>query len=179
MKGQLIPWHKYAFVCELASKLKKKKIGKTALQKLVYLFQEIYKEDLGYRFTLYMYGPFCPELMYDLDVTETIGGVIIEPNLSGGYLIKEGKQITSIKSKGKDYITSKKEKITELIKQFGGKNARDLELLATTIYVMKALSASNRTDMEAVKLIIQQIKPKFNSREISNAISEAKNILKN
>ena len=53
----------------LAHKLngKSPQYGKTVLMKMAYLLQEVYKVPLGYRFTLYTYGPYSSEVLSDLD----------------------------------------------------------------------------------------------------------------
>ena len=71
------PWHRYALVAELTSRLEGKSpwFGKTALQKLVYILQEAFDVDCGYDFQLYTHGPFTSQLLADLDLAESFGAV--------------------------------------------------------------------------------------------------------
>ena len=51
---------------------------KTVFMKQAYLLQEVYKVPLGYRFTLYAYGPYSPEVLADLDRAKFRGLVDID-----------------------------------------------------------------------------------------------------
>ena len=42
-------------------------VGKTFIQKGIYILQEGLEEDLGYRYKLHFYGPFSQELATDVD----------------------------------------------------------------------------------------------------------------
>ena len=50
-----IPWEQYGLIVDLTQRLKDKRpqLGKTALQKLVYLLQHVYNVECGYDFSLY------------------------------------------------------------------------------------------------------------------------------
>lgn len=47
--------------------------GNTAIQKLVYVLQHIYKIDLGYKFGLHHYGPFSHDLGNSVSLGEQSG----------------------------------------------------------------------------------------------------------
>src|SRR5215212_7308774 len=78
------PWQRLTGISKLAEAFAKEgQFGKTALQKSVYLVQELYGLDLGYRFGLHTYGPFCSELLSDLDFAEALDLVEIKRNSEG------------------------------------------------------------------------------------------------
>ena len=76
----LVPWHRYALIAELARLLHEKSpwFGKSALQKIVYLLQKIGKVNCGYRFDMRILGPTAPILLVELDFMESLGAVKIE-----------------------------------------------------------------------------------------------------
>src|SRR5438477_5059079 len=80
-----------AVITELASRAPNGHIGRTALMKFSYFLQTVRGVPLGYRFTLYSYGPFDSNVLSDLSTTENLGAV--QSSLTyypGGY----GYQIT-------------------------------------------------------------------------------------
>jgi uncharacterized protein YwgA len=68
-----IPYDRYALIAELAHR--SDSLGRTSLQKKIYLLQTLFYVNLGYDFTLYTYGPFTSEILSDLDVAEAMGAV--------------------------------------------------------------------------------------------------------
>lgn len=174
-----IPWHRYALIIKLAEELQStaQKFGKTALQKMVYLFQEIYKVNCGYRFKLYTYGPFTAELLSDLDYIEHIGGVTVtyDDSSNGGYDISPGKEKEYLLSKGRYFINDPEvqEKLPQLIAEFGHFRAVDLELRSTIVYAVRDLQADNsKTNKEEVIQVVQGLKPRFPEDEIRQTVDE-------
>lgn len=180
--GLNIPWNRYALIAKLAQSLQNKspQFGKTALQKMVYLFQEIYKIDCGYSFDLYTYGPFASQLLNDLDFTEHIGGVKVsrvDASL-GGYEITPGEEEEYILKKAESFINNSdvKEKLVQLIEDFGRFNAAELELRSTIVYVDRDLQRNgSRQGVEEVVQLVKGLKPKFSTDEIRLALEELKN----
>ncbi len=172
-----IPWFRYALIAELADRLKdiSPQFGKTVLQKIVFLLQELYHVNLGYRFDLYMYGPFSTELLQDLDLVESLGGVSVEPVLlgSGGYQIRPGVQNQRVREKAKDFLKKISDKLDKLLEEFGKCSAKELELYSTIFYVSKELMHSQgTTSRKDLARIVNEIKPKFFPGEIQRAIDE-------
>src|SRR5688572_11107025 len=66
------------------------RLGKTSLLKLIYLLQEVYGVNLGYRFSLYTYGPYTASVMSDIDYMDGTGILSVEYNGDIGYSIKAG-----------------------------------------------------------------------------------------
>ncbi|RKX42659.1 MAG: restriction endonuclease, partial [Thermotogae bacterium] len=135
-----IPWNRYALIVELADRFKERipKFGKTLLQKMVYLLQEVYGVNCGYRFELYTYGPFSSELLQDLDLVESLGGVTVVPVISGvgGYMILPGEYSELLKKKAESFLSDEKtlSALDNVVKNFGNYLAKDLELRSTIIY---------------------------------------------
>ena len=72
-------WNRVGLISDFAKRLelKKTQFGKTAVMKYLFILQEVFKVPLGYEFSLYTYGPYCSDVLSDLDYTEAIDGVKI------------------------------------------------------------------------------------------------------
>jgi hypothetical protein len=69
MTGLSEDWDRYALIVDLAERLHGYgKLGKKALQKLVYLLQKLEDVPAGYRFRFFTYGLFADDLAFALDV---------------------------------------------------------------------------------------------------------------
>lgn len=170
-------WERYGLIAELAWRLKDKRgqFGKTALQKMIYLLEEIYGVDCGYEFSFYIYGPYSKELLNDLDFVEALGGVEVQYMSQGlgGYHIAPGRENELLRKKAEKFLQEKSETLDRLIDEFGTMGAKELELRTTIIYADKFLQRTgkelNRDDF--IKLI-KQIKPFFDAELIVQALEE-------
>lgn len=173
-----IPWNRYGLIAELASRLEHTSLqfGKTVLQKMVYLLQELYGIECGYEFTLYTYGPFDSLLLLDLDQVEALEGVSVRPlhSITGGYLIKPGTANAAVREKAAGFLDAlgTKRAMDDLVREFGRSSAKDLELLATMVYVDKDARKSGEllTRRELAKRV-REIKIRFSTMEVDDAIS--------
>jgi len=182
--GLKIPWERYALITKLAIMLHKQnpQFGKTALQKMIYLLQELYKIDCGYNFDLYTYGPFNAQLLDDLDSTEHLGGVKVNriDTSYGGYEIIPGDKADYILKKGEKFINTShtSDKISQLITDFGNFKAADLELRSTLIYVDHDLkryySQPTQPELDEIIKVVKDIKPKFSLEKIQEVGQELK-----
>jgi len=174
-----IPWNRYALIAELAKRLDavSPQFGKTALQKLIFFLQEVYRIDCGYDFKLYSYGPFDSQLLGDLDLVENWGCVSVESvNASlGGYQIRPTKEVDYVRRKATDFLDAPdtKKAIDNLVNIYGVMTARDLELRATIVYVERNLRAKGKSPTKKkICHLISQIKPKFSRQEIEDVVDE-------
>ena len=85
-----VPWEKYGTISYLAKAMEcyNVQFGKTSLQKIIYILQEIYDVKIGYSYTLYNYGPYSADLANDLEYIAALKGVKISWVNSGGYRIR-------------------------------------------------------------------------------------------
>ena len=64
-----------AVIAKLATLAPAGYLGRTALMKFCYLLQTVRQVPLGYRFTLYSYGPFDSDVLSDLGTAvQYLGG---------------------------------------------------------------------------------------------------------
>jgi uncharacterized protein YwgA len=174
-----IPWHRYALIAELSRRLQGRspQFGKTAVQKMIYLLQEVFRVNCGYNFDLYTYGPFAAQILQDVDVAESIGGVSVHPvgSRSGGYEIRPGERLDSLRQKASEFLdrTDVQKAIVALIDEFGHLSAKELELRSTIVYVQRDLARqAEPPSPDEVINIVKRIKPKFADVEIRAAFGE-------
>src|SRR5437879_13176120 len=82
-------------------------LGRTALMKYCYFLQIVCGVPLGYRFSLYSYGPFDSDVLSDLDVVEPMAGVksSVEYFSGGyGYCIESGEHASCYKRLGDAFV---------------------------------------------------------------------------
>ncbi|OQX81577.1 MAG: hypothetical protein B6D56_02025 [Candidatus Omnitrophica bacterium 4484_70.1] len=145
-------------------------VGKTFIQKGIYFLQEGLKENLGYKFRLYIYGPYSNDLAGDIDTLEDIGLIKVNYAPEGyGYLIK-------ITPEGEDFLNKKlrkhsvpEEKIDKIINLLGGKAVKKMELLGTLLYFSRL---SN--NLQEIKQLVNIVKPRFSYNDIENGFNQLK-----
>ncbi len=130
--------------------------------KLLHLLQDGLKVPLGYRFTLYNYGPDDTEVMSDIEFAESLGQVSVEyQGPDKGYRIQSVATATVPNS-----INAIKPKLTELMNYFGSMTARELELRSTLLF----LSRDFKDDSLANRL--RELKPKYSDHEARAAMAD-------
>jgi uncharacterized protein YwgA len=172
-----LPWHRYALIAELAKRLEpvSRQFGKTALQKLVYFLQTIYGVDCGYAYEFYSYGPFASQLLNDLDLVAHFGGVSVQPvtSMMGGYAIHPGKEADSLRQRDAAFLDKAKTALDSLVETYGNMTAKDLELRATIVYIERDMQRKNKpADKGEICRLVGEIKPRFTSQEIGQAVDE-------
>ena len=164
-------------IADLVRRLNKvsPQVGKTVLVKMIFLLQQIFKIDCGYEFELHTYGPFASQILHDLDLVESLGGVKIHPAVSaGGYKnLSRGQEPWDCAKKLKLFLSKPKVKkgISKVVSEFGSYSARDLELASTIVYVENYMKRRHRSHSgDEVSQIVHGLKPKFTKKEILSQI---------
>lgn len=178
-----IPWKRYGMIVELARRMKSKhsQFGKTALQKMIFILQDVFKVDCGYEFSLHTYGPFSSQIVHDLDFIETSKGVEVQSiGPSSGYIILPGQEADRLQEKAADFLNNLEvqDALNRLVEEFGDYSAKDLELISTITYVTKDLSEHNVSPARGeVVQTVKQLKPKFSEdiidKQIQNLLDNA------
>ena len=157
---------------ELARRLEGKspQFGKTVFMKLVYLLQELYGVPLGYRFSLYVYGPYSPEVLADLEFSKLRHQVNVEYlKEEGGFKITPSER-TDYAGKQGGAIDDYRDQLDKLVDHFGAFNARDLELRTTSIFLWKRIRPREVEDVNQVVETVWHLKPHFSKMTIRSAI---------
>jgi uncharacterized protein len=145
-------------------------LGRTALMKLCYFLQALRGLPLGYKFTLYSYGPFDSDVLADLQTAENMGvlraGVDYYP---GGYKydIQPDEKSATAKALARDFLAQYKQDIDWVARTFGGRNSPDLELLSTIVYVHQHRGISDPEDLTDQ---VKSVKPHFNVAQIRQQV---------
>ena len=173
-----LPWKQCGVIADLTQRLRgvSPQFGKTALQKMVFLLQEVYKVDVGYSFGFHTFGPFAGELLGDLDFAELMGAVVVKPaegTYGYGYSIEPGDHIEEYREKAGEFLSQHRQEIDTLVNEFGTKTAKDLELLTTIVYLNKEImfDENKMTRAEAVGKI-RELKPKFSDADVRLGMDE-------
>ena len=170
-----------ALIPVLAEKHKDKYIGRTALMKYMYFLQTLRNVPLGYNFSLYTYGPFDPDVLFDLNVS--VATQVCEANLEQyvggyGYKITPNANAENIKTENKEFLDKYEKDIDWLFEKFGEYRSADLELVSTIIYVDREFSEKRAKDANANKVLVDTIhgiKPHFSEDKIIGFIEKLSN----
>ena len=110
-----------------------KSIGKTAIQKLTYLFVRKLNDPnhiLNYDFSLHYYGPYSDELSSTIDFAESKGLIDIRWEDKKGYIIQ------SRREQFEELEENEKELLDEVVQEYGNYGrVIDISIVATAFYV--------------------------------------------
>jgi uncharacterized protein YwgA len=151
------------------------RFGKTALQKLVYLAQELQGVPTGYEFEFYNHGPFSSELAGDLDYLNWLDDVDLRAvdDAWGGFVIKPGSKAGETLAEAKDFLERYQNQVDRIIGDFGTMTAKQLELRATVVFVdQDARQHARPLSREELAARVGDLKPQFSGNEILAAIDE-------
>lgn len=171
-----LPWDRYALITTIARQFEStgRSLGKTALQKLVFFLQELHGVDVGYEFALYTYGPFCSDLMHDLDITSAMDGVAISynPDLNEYNIVPNG-NCEAILQRASGFVENNLGAIDNVIAEFGTYTARELELRATIVHAERDAHRREQAITEATLVAdVHEIKPHSPVATIQRAVHE-------
>ena len=168
---------KYAIIATIVKTIHEKgeHIGRTALQKLIFLLQTLYNVNCGYEFCFYTYGPFSSEILSNIEEMEKYNALKIDyinyQNGYSGYEIKPSSECEKVITIANDFLMANEEQLKSLLSSFGGENAVHLELYATIVWVDRDLTVKPHKSKEELANIVKELKPKFSLDEIKKGIS--------
>ena len=147
--------------------------GRMHIHKLLYFAQELLGLDSEYEFVLYQRGPYSFELDADIRSLRSIGAVDITPKpppYGPSYGVTDLGKVLGKPSPVGDPMVAK---LRELAKELGPRHATELELLATTLYV---LSNERPESDKATVARVLSLKPQFSEDQAENALQQVKQI---
>ena len=145
--------------------------GRMHIQKLVYFAQDLLGLPSDYEFILYQRGPYSFDLDADIRSLRSIGAVEISPAPPYGPSYRTtsfGGDIIRLSPVGEEMD----EQLARLAETLGPKHAKDLELLATTLYVV---NEGHVLDEEIVGRVVS-LKPQFTRDEAQKAIQDVRQL---
>jgi len=159
-----------ALITVLARRSKGGFMGRTAMMKYMYLLQTVRGVPLGYRFTLYAYGPFDSDVLVDLSVAEAFEAVECELELypgGYGYKIRAAKNARWLQKRAEKFLARISRDIDWVIKKFGSFSAAELELVGTIVYVdREVIAGKKRLGLEQVVKLVREVKPHFSQDKV-------------
>ncbi len=158
----------------------KQSVGKTAMMKYLFLLQEVYDAPLNYDFQIYTYGPYSNEVMGDIDLANYCGAISMKTythSTGVGYELMPTENTEQLIQEEKEFIDTQEESINEIMKIFGGKNAKSLELISTIIYLYKQYVKNNwNASSDDIATKVHEIKPHFTKQEIIQELVSLKHL---
>ncbi len=144
-------------------------LGKTALQKIIFLLERVFGFDCDYVYTLYTDGPYCADVSRDLDIVEGFDGAEIQYDFAyGGCHILPSRATDDLRGRAADFLGKIRGSLDRLISDYGRVEYQGLqELRSTIIYLAKP----NRDKAELV-LLVHSVKPHFSESQIEAAVDE-------
>jgi hypothetical protein len=145
-------------------------IGRTAVMKLLYFLQTLRDVPLGYRFSLYSYGPFDSDVLADLSNAESLGVVnseVIQFPGGYGYEIRPGRNAEWLRARSAKFLRQYESEVDWVIDKFGMLNSGQLELVSTIIYVYREATLENgEPSLGEIAETVKEIKPHFSIDQI-------------
>lgn len=150
-------------VQELNSKNPHKQVGKTIIQKMIYLLTTR-TESVDFNYKMYHYGPFSREVSKGLNKASDLNLVRVQWKSNEGYFITP-----SYGAEVRDVSSEIKNKIDKIIEKYHGFNAVQLSIIATGIYVKRH---SEKRGKELIE-IVSSLKTKYSRHRIKRLLSAA------
>ena len=154
-----------AVLAEIVTKAPAASVGRTALMKLCYFLQEVKGVPLGYRFTIYSYGPFDSSVLSDLGTAVNLEGItsrVVYNPVGYGYQLEPGPNIEALKAEGAGFLASHQASVDWAMAEFGQKSASDLELESTAVFVdREASSRREHLTFDSLADRVRGLKPHF------------------
>jgi len=167
-------WNRLSTLVEITERSPNKKLGHTAIMKLVYFLQTLKKVPLGYHFQLYMYGPYDSSVLGDLRYAEFLGiakSETVSYPQGSGYLVSAGPEAERIKQRARGFLQRYEKDIEEVVQEFGDRSAADIEMLSTIVYADQELQEKNRRKPpREMAETVQKIKPRFTVKRIQEEV---------
>jgi hypothetical protein len=150
------------------------KPGRTALMKFAYLLQTIRKVPLGYRFELYHYGPYAPDVLANLSEAESLKAIkshIVQYGVNQGFEYQVTKALPKLMELAGNQHMPYENDLSWVIERFGSESASKLELIATIVYAERDFRRRQCLQSKGELChTVRQIKPHFSQAQVVSAI---------
>lgn len=155
--------------------------GRTALMKFAYLLQTCRGIPLGYKFTLYNYGPYDTTVLSDLSQAETLrmlkSEMVQYPSGNVGYQYTSTKACDTLCQVVSDDLKKYDADINWVLDQFGSCTAAELELISTIVFAEREMRRKSRTVPQSeLCRRVKAIKPHFDDQTIGENIDNLREL---
>lgn len=148
-------------VKKLSEKYPDSQIGKTIVQKIMYMLTR--EKVIDFNYSMYHYGPYSSQVSSEINFAENLGAVEMDWISDKGYFIKP-------KSDELEGVLSEDDKqvIDRVIDKYGRFNAVEISIIATALFVEDNFEV---TDTEELVRAVTSLKPQYSNR-IKNILKE-------
>jgi uncharacterized protein YwgA len=129
-----------------------KQIGKTVVQKLIYLFT--LRSSIDIEYSMYHYGPYSQDVTDGLNLAESVGAVEIKWIDDKGYFIST--QPSALDKFEPLLDKCEKNFIEDVVDKFGNLKANELSIIATGLYLKDVFGTPDEQLIDAIHDIKQQ-----------------------
>ncbi|MBN2208954.1 MAG: hypothetical protein JW759_06635 [Candidatus Coatesbacteria bacterium] len=152
-------------VDRLLSKKQDMQVGKTRIQKMIFLFSRRTPLE-GIDFALHHYGTYSGQLDHEMMFGQRAGLLDVECDPRGQYFVKPGEKAQEFYD---DAIISQPEKeaVEKIVDEYGDWSVAQLSLLATALFVKEQNPDSDLKDL------VKGIKPFANEADLDKAVDAA------
>lgn len=156
-------------IAELVSK--RPGLGKTAMMKMIFMLQQVYKVSLGYKYEIYTYGPYSAELTNDIGFASQTGIITVDaemyPTGNVGYHLNATDKTQDTIGKAGSIVSDAISEIDDVIATFGNYTAKELELSSTIVYIYATYVANGwSSSADDIAANVHEIKPHFSDTTI-------------
>lgn len=161
----------YTLVKKFAERAPNIQVGKTVIQKMMYLLGKELKYDFD--FSMYHYGPYSPEISMYLGLAEDMGLVEVKWDTQCGYIIKPKSNKKVLEQFENAIIKEEVEKIIKLVEEYVTLSplATRLSIIATAVYIMDKFNVRK----DKVVNVIKTLKPTYEERFIEETLKKSPN----
>jgi len=152
---------------------KRQKIyGKVALQKTLYFIKEI-GVPVEADYFMHIFGPFSLDVASRYRVF-TARGILKKVQENCGESFVQGENVEEIKKTGQNFLNSYQDKIDFVLDKIGSLSPVELELYATTHYIIKDRIERGQSagEGEVVRDVKAEKGPKFSEEDIKKSYSD-------
>lgn len=119
-------------------------LGRTAIQKLLY-FINISGVPMNYKFDIHHYGPFCADIMHDVDWLMADDVVVDTAGEARYSNYKPGSNLPSVREQFSDELDKYQAVISDVCEALSDLSPRTLELIATLDFSFRWVHARGGT----------------------------------
>lgn len=144
--------------------------GRIHIHKLLFVVKELGLADVPFDFELYHYGPYSFELdsaIEDMQLYGLLDRVFQHPGYGPKYALTQAGQ-----SVARSPAFQQSPVVDRVAQFFGTKSSKDLELMATCLWVKRHGDARSLSEDEVIERV-RIIKPKYTVEEIRFAYSQS------
>ncbi len=159
----------YYLVKKLKEKDPEKQVGKTIIQKLLFLLET--KSDLDFDYTLYHYGPYSSKIGEYIDLIETLGFINVRWDPKKGYFVEPSNSESEENLLSTENLHNLHNLIEEIVDTYGKFTANQLSIIATAFYL------KNKFDISSSEQLVDAVlnaKPNNKRDWIINTLIEGK-----